>query len=154
MPDPTEPLSDDRLAEIRARVTAEVTCPAAHPDEADKDHLWVTGSLSGRDHCGSCSVSRRVVDADKAVLLAEVDRLQTESERRLGELLFWHFEYREAMDNFRGENWQIGQLRADRDAAVAALQQVREAQSLGAALCAVYRYDAAAAPVSEGGQHV
>jgi hypothetical protein len=111
MPDPTAPLSDEQLAEIRARVTAEVTCPAAHPDEADKSHLWVTGSLPGRDHCGSCSVSRRVVDADKAVLLAEVDRLRTESERRLGELLFWHFEYREAMDNFRGENWQVGQLR-------------------------------------------
>jgi hypothetical protein len=37
------------------------------------------------------------------VLLAELDRVRAESEERLGELLFWHFEYREAMDNYRGE---------------------------------------------------
>jgi hypothetical protein len=74
--EPTAPLSDEQLAAIRARVAAEVICPAAHPDEADKSHLWVTGSLSGRDHCGSCSVARRVVDTNEAVLLAEVDRLR------------------------------------------------------------------------------
>ncbi|MEZ0090023.1 hypothetical protein [Streptacidiphilus sp. EB129] len=112
-----EPLPDTRLEEIRARVTAEAICPAAHPDETDKGHVWVTGSLSGRDRCSACSVSRRVVDTDEAALLAELDRLRAESEQRLGELLFWHFEYREAMDNYRGENWQVGQLRAQLAAA-------------------------------------
>lgn len=57
----------------------------------------------------------------------EIDRLRTnlttvfhqlkaaerESEQRLGELLFWEFEYREAMDNYKGENWQVGQLRTE-----------------------------------------
>lgn len=41
----------------------------------------------------------------------------------------------------------------ERDAALAVLQEVREAQSLGAALAAVYRHDNPAAVPPEGGQH-
>jgi hypothetical protein len=43
----------------------------------------------------------------------ELERLRAESERERGESMFWHFEYRAAMDNYRGENWQVGQLRAE-----------------------------------------
>lgn len=84
MSEPTAPLSDDQHA---AALVAAIR--AAYESG--------TTVLHSRTEIG--------------VLLAEVDRLKAESEQRLGELLFWHFEYREAMDNFRGENWQVGQLR-------------------------------------------
>lgn len=51
----------------------------------------------------------------------ELERLRAESERECGESMFWHFEYRAAMDNYRGENWQVGQLRAELAQARAAI---------------------------------
>jgi hypothetical protein len=51
----------------------------------------------------------------------EVERLLAQLERECGESMFWHFEYREAMDNYRGENWQVGQLRAELAKARAAI---------------------------------
>lgn len=71
------PLSDTRLTELRVRVPSAV-CPAAHPDEADKGHVWVTGCLSGSDRCSACHLSQRALDSDEAVLLREVDRLRAE----------------------------------------------------------------------------
>lgn len=50
---------------------------------------------------------------DYGLLLAEVDRLAVESEQRHGELLFWHFEFQDAMDNYRGEAQHVKKLAAE-----------------------------------------
>lgn len=76
----------------------------------------------------------------------ELDRLRTnlttvfhqlkaaerESEQRLGELLFWHFEYREAMDNYKGEAAHAKSLRAE-------LEQARAADAAVLAVMTHYR---------------
>lgn len=76
----------------------------------------------------------------------EIDRLRTnltnvfhqlkaaerESEQRLGELLFWEFEYREAMDNYKGEYQHAKSLRAE-------LEQVRTADAAVVAAMEHYR---------------
>jgi hypothetical protein len=58
---------------------------------------------------------RWLIESDEraTVLLAELDRLRSESEQRLGELLFWHFEFREAMDNYLGEAHEVKRLRSE-----------------------------------------
>lgn len=73
----SEPLTDAQLAAIRERVPS-LVCPAAHPAEADKSHVWVTGSLSGTNRCSACHLSQRALDSDEAVLLREVDRLRAQ----------------------------------------------------------------------------
>ena len=68
-------------------------------------------------------LAERALDA----VQPEIDRLRTnltavfhqlkaaerESERRLGELMFWEFEYRTAMDNYKSEAAHAKSLRAE-----------------------------------------
>lgn len=122
----TVPLSDAQLAEIRARKAAatgggrwilvagrtvdDVTVKAI----TGEDEV-VIGSLDFGAGPGARDDKTFVVTAgrDIAALLAEVDRLRAESEQRLGELLFWHFEFQDAMDNYRGEAQYVKKLAAE-----------------------------------------
>lgn len=61
-------------------------------------------------------------------LAKENASLRAESEQRLGELLFWEFEYREAMDNYRGESQHAKSLRAELEQARAE-QRERDART-------------------------
>lgn len=110
-------LSPEREQQICERALAATVCPKS----SDQQHVW-SGSSFTHVECSECRFVRpRGERAEEAAeLLAEVDRLRTESEQRLGELLFWHFDYREAMDNYHGEHAEVRKLRA-KVAAVTAL---------------------------------
>lgn len=83
----TEPLSPDREQQIREAVPSAV-CPAAHPDESDKGHAWVTGSLSGRDRCSACGFRRSELETGARLLLAELDRVRAELAVARGKALY------------------------------------------------------------------
>jgi hypothetical protein len=69
---------------------------------------------------------------------------ERESEQRLGELLFWEFEYREAMDNYKGEAAAAKSLRAELEEARAELsdRQATHRQNLGVTARAFDRVEA------------
>ncbi|HCA85499.1 MAG TPA: hypothetical protein DEQ61_08400 [Streptomyces sp.] len=80
VPQPTEPLSPERLAEIRDRVAAATRCPEAVVNgREDGGHTW-GGSSFTHAQCELCRFSRprgeRVEET--ATLLAELDRTRAE----------------------------------------------------------------------------
>lgn len=138
----TAPLSDQQLASIeagRAAVRAKLSGGAfpAALGQAIADELAEAAmapvlaeathrlKVANRSHlatlAGCCVMLGLPKDTAEPDVFEAIRRLRVESEQRLGELLFWEFEYRAAMDNYKGENWQVGQLRAE-------LEQAREAR--------------------------
>jgi hypothetical protein len=68
------------------------------------------GFEPGETGCADC-VRVRELYAD--AVMPVIDGLRFESEQRLGELLFWEFEYRAAMDNYLGEAHEVKRLRSE-----------------------------------------
>lgn len=126
----TTPLSDTRLTEIRDCHQAAtggrwlIDRDGAFGETtviADQgEHAATIGSMDFGDGDQADADRTFVLYAhrDVGVLLAEVDRLRAESEQRLGELLFWHTEFREAMDNYHGEAAHAKKLRAELESAL------------------------------------
>lgn len=53
--------------------------------------------------------------ANLTTVFHQLKAAEREAEQRLGELLYWEFEYRDAMDNYKGEVAHGKQLRAELD---------------------------------------
>lgn len=82
---------------------------------------WDYDSLEPHDFQGETTAVLAIAQMFIDGYQDNISTLLIESEQRLGELLYWEFEYREAMDNYKGEAAHAKSLRAE-------LEQAREAR--------------------------